>query len=119
MTFEKDQPSRCGTFLLGEERRRSQRVVIRVAVTLKFQIAGQTVTVQAHTVNVNDHGAMLLCARSVDSGTELLIKNETTRTEVAARVTRAPRESAEGYFVPVEFLAPAANFWQISFPPAE
>jgi hypothetical protein len=33
-------------------------------------------------------------------------------------VTRAARESSEGFLIPLEFTTPAPNFWQISFPPA-
>ncbi|MGO9640820.1 MAG: hypothetical protein ACLP1Y_05900 [Candidatus Acidiferrales bacterium] len=119
MTLTKDHASRGGTFLLGEDRRRSQRVMIRVSVTLKFQIVAKTVTVSAHTVSVNDHGAMLLCPRVLEAGTHLAITNDTTRREVAGHVTRAPRDTVEGYFIPVEFLEPAADFWQITFPPSD
>jgi hypothetical protein len=119
MTPTKADASRGGTFLLGEDRRRSQRVMIRVSVTLKFEVVGKTVIVSAHTVSVNDHGAMLLCPRVLESGTQISVTNDTTRREVAGHVTRAPRDTPEGYFIPVEFLEPAADFWQITFPPSD
>ncbi len=119
MTKIKEHSDRGGTFLLGEERRRSQRVVLRVPVTVKFQIAGQSVAVPGTTVSVNDHGAMLQCVRAFQSGAQLIIRNDATRNEVPCRVTRAPRESAQGFLVPVEFTEPAADFWQISFPPTD
>ncbi len=119
MTPTKSQSTRGGTFLLGEERRRSQRVVLRVPVTLSFQIAGQNLVAPGNTVSVNDHGAMLLCSRSFESGALLTIRHDATRKEVPCRVTRVPRESSEGYLIPIEFLEPATDFWQISFPPAD
>jgi hypothetical protein len=119
MTKAKDHSDRGGTFLLGEERRRSQRVVLRVPVTVKFQIAGQSVTVSGHTVSVNDHGAMLLCPRPLESGVQLTIRNDATRNEVPCRVTRASCDSSQGYLIPVEFTEAAADFWQISFPPTD
>jgi len=119
MTPIKNQFARGGTFLLGEERRRSQRVVLCVPVTLKFQIAGQSVVVSGNTVSVNDHGAMLLCPRAFESGALLTIRHDATRKEVPCRVTRVPLESSEGYLLPVEFLEPSTDFWQISFPPAD
>ncbi len=119
MTQTKEHADRGGTFLLGEERRRSQRVVLRVPVTLKFQVAGQSVTINGHTVSVNHHGAMLLCPRPLESGAQLTIRNDATRNEVACRVTRAACDSSQGYLVPVEFIQSAADFWQISFPPTD
>ncbi len=119
MTQNKDQSGRGGTFLLGEERRRSQRVVLRVPVTVKYQIAGQAVTVSGATVSVNDHGAMLQCPRVFESGAPLIIRNDATRNEVPCRVTRVPRESSGGYLIPVEFTEISADFWQISFPPTD
>lgn len=111
--------SRGGQVLPGEERRRSQRVVIRVPVTLHLEIAGQAVTIRSETVAVNDHGTMLLCSRSLDAETRLDLENDRTRKRVQCRVTRTPRDTPEGFLVPVEFAAPAPGFWQISFPPTD
>jgi len=66
---------------------------------------------------VNIHGAMALCSRNIDAETKLEMLNESTRKKAAARVTRPPRESAEGFLIPLEFTAPSPDFWQISFPP--
>lgn len=116
MTTVKDQPlSRGAALLRGEERRRSQRVIIRVPVTLVVEGKGQTL---AHTVAVNIHGAMVVCPRSFDENTNLTLENGRTGEKVGARVTRSPRESAEGYLIPIEFTTPCPNFWQITFPPA-
>jgi len=103
--------------LPGEERRRSQRVMIRVPVSIDFAIAGKRVTVQAMTVSVNDHGAMLSCSRSLAADVNLEITNERTGEKHPCKVTRPPVESPEGYLIPVEFLAPCPGYWRISFPP--
>jgi len=108
---------RATSLLAGEERRRSQRVIIRVPVTLELTKSGQKIKADAITVAVNIHGAMVLCSRSFDAETTMEIRNERTRDSATARVTRAPRESAEGYLIPLEFTAPSPNFWQITFPP--
>ena len=119
MTPPKEQLNRGRAALLpGEERRRSHRVIIRVPVTLLVTENGQTVETPAHTVAVNAHGAMVVCARSLDADTRLEVVNERTKEKIGARVTRAPRDSAEGYLIPVEFTASSPNFWQISFPPS-
>ena len=103
--------------MAGEERRRAQRVIIRIPVTMELTMSGEKISVQAHTVAVNIHGAMVLCSRSLEAETTLEIRNERTRETTGARVTRSPRESAEGYLIPIEFIAPSPAFWQISFPP--
>jgi len=102
---------------ITKERRRSQRVIIRVPVSLVATIRDQKIAISAHTVAVNIHGAMLLCPRPLDAETQVEMQNERTRQCANARVTRAPRESAEGYLIPVEFSSPTPSFWQITFPP--
>jgi hypothetical protein len=101
--------------LRGEERRRSQRVMIRIRVTLYFMSEGKNVKMEASTASVNDHGAMLLCSRSLATDTQVQI--ERTNQKQPCRVVRAPIESAEGFLIPVEFTAAAPGFWGITFPP--
>jgi hypothetical protein len=104
--------------MAGEERRRSQRVIMRIPVSLEIKMSGELIKATAHTVAVNVHGAMLLCSRPIEAETKLEIENDRTRGRASVRVTRAPRESEEGYLIPVEFVQPSPAFWQISFPPA-
>lgn len=104
--------------LAGEERRRSHRVIIRVPIQMEIALGGKDVVVNAITVAVNIHGAMVVCPRMLEAGTELVIRNDRTREKATARVTRAPRESAEGFLIPLEFTTPSPKFWQITFPPA-
>ena len=108
-----------GSLLPGEERRRSQRVMVRVPVTIQFMVAGKSVTVQAATVSVNDHGAMVLCTRTLSTETKLELQNDRTGEKTPCRVTRKPIENSDGYLLPVEFSAPAPDFWRISFPPTD
>ncbi len=117
MTQTKDLSNRGAALLPGEERRRSQRVIIRVPVTLVVTENGQSVRISAHTVAVNIHGAMVVCPRTLDAETKLEVVNGRTDQSIESRVTRSPRESAEGYLIPLEFTSPSPNFWQISFPP--
>jgi hypothetical protein len=118
MNDTKQQMDRATSLLPGEERRRSQRVIIMVPVTLELAKEGKVVKVSAQTVAVNIHGAMVICSRTLDSETKIDIVNERTRGRASARVTRAPRQSAEGFLIPVEFEKPFPTFWQISFPPS-
>jgi hypothetical protein len=107
-----------GTSVLHpEERRRSHRVIIRVPLTLETTENDKAVQLSVHTIAVNVHGAMIVSPRLFGSGATIQIMNERTRQKTEARVTRAARESAEGFLIPIEFTSPSPNFWQISFPP--
>jgi hypothetical protein len=114
----KMQPLRRRSILAAEDRRRSQRVFIRVPVTILTTENGQPVRTSGKTIEVNAQGAMVACSRSFDSSTNMEMLNERTGEKIALRILRAPRESAEGFLIPVEFIAPSTNFWQITFPPA-
>jgi hypothetical protein len=114
----KDQPNRGTTLLAGEDRRRSQRVMVRVPVTLLVKAGGQDLRISARTVEVNIHGALVISPRSFDAETQMELENGRTNETVVCRVTRAPRESSEGFLIPLEFISPSSNFWQITFPPA-
>ena len=109
----------AGAVLTGEERRRSQRVILRIPVTLRMMVTGKVVVVPATTVSVNDHGAMLLCKRSLDAQTIVDMENERTYEKIQCRVTRTPMENSEGYLIPVEFAKSCPAYWRISFPPRD
>jgi hypothetical protein len=118
MTVPKGQSDREASLIAGEDRRRSQRVIIRIPIVLEVTVAGKEMTLSANTVAVNMHGAMVLSSRLLDAETKLVILNERTHERASARVTRAPRESPEGFLIPLEFDKPAPAFWQITFPPS-
>jgi hypothetical protein len=118
MTKSSAHSDRGPSLLPGDERRRSQRVIIRVPLTLQLSKDGEPFIVSAHTIAVNIHGAMVICRESLDIDTKVEITNERTSERASARVTRAPRHSAEGFLTPLEFDKPFPMFWQISFPPS-
>ena len=119
MIDSKAADARKGAAVQMEDRRRSQRVVIRVPVTVQVKAAGETTTFAAHTVAVNDHGAMLASPQMIAVNTQIDNTNDRTQQRVTARVTRTPPESSEGYLIPVEFISAAPGYWQISFPPKD
>jgi hypothetical protein len=108
-----------GRVLVGEEKRRSQRVMLKIPVTLKIMVAGKAVIAHAATVSVNDHGAMLMCTRSFAAETALELENERSNQKINCRVTRAPVENTDGYLIPVEFATSCPSFWGITFPPRD
>jgi hypothetical protein len=102
-----------------DERRRSQRVTLRVAVRLHVHIQGNEKIVEAFTVNVNDHGALIVCAESFTTNDRFILELKFSRNRMGCRVTRKPQEVAAGYQVGVEFDQPAPGFWHIAFPPTD
>lgn len=113
-------PQPSGTRAIpGEERRRSQRVLLRVRAQIHVAMEGRATTFTVLTLNVNPHGALVVMDKSLAIGTRLVLENVTTRERVPCKVARQPRESSEGFQVPLEFDSPAPQFWRIAFPPAD
>ena len=102
-----------------DDRRRSQRVTLRVEVQLLVSIHGNETAIQACTVSVNDHGALLSCEHFFAANDRFTLEHKFTRSRIACRVTRKPQEAASGYQVAVEFEKAAPNFWEIAFPPRD
>ena len=75
----------------GEERRRSQRVTLRVAVKLHISIEGKPPTVLAFTSNVNDHGALIHCRESFATNARFVLEHINTQQRIGCRVTRPPQ----------------------------
>jgi len=101
--------------LTSEERRRAQRVLLRVPVRLK--ITGKTQSIEGATHTVSATGALVVLAEAIPQGTKITIENVTTQKTVEAQIPRPPQFSSEGSLVPIEFTSPAPNFWNVFFPP--
>jgi PilZ domain len=99
----------------AEERRRAQRVLLRIAVTV--QVAGK-MPIQGHTHTVSASGAMIILPEALPEGTKVTIENSKTQNKVEAKVARAPQTTGEGSLVPVEFSTPSPIFWNVFFPPS-
>jgi hypothetical protein len=104
---------------MAEERRRSQRVMLRVAVRLHMRVNERPVEIEAHTLVVNSHGAMLCVSQNLPTETQLEIERKQTHQRLHARVTRRAQSSPEGWLVPVEFEQASEEFWHVTFPPAD
>ena len=117
---EKNAPAGRSSVVATDDRRRSQRVMMRVGVVVRYTLNGKEISLQAHTVAVNIHGAMICCAaENIPADTALDLEHKMTRERIAGRVTRQAQNSPEGYLIPVEFVSPSNNFWRISFPPSD
>jgi hypothetical protein len=89
----------------------------RISVVLHHSKNGKPESIPAYTVSVNVHGAMICAAVDLPADTHCEMEHKMTRQRSSVRVTRQPQSFPEGFMIPVEFEAPAADFWRISFPP--
>jgi hypothetical protein len=101
--------------LTSEERRRAQRVLLRVPVRIK--VVGKEKEITGHTHTVSSTGALIQLSEALPQGTKITIENITTKKVVEAQIPRPPQFSPEGSLVPIEFTGPAPNFWNVFFPP--
>jgi hypothetical protein len=100
-----------------KDRRRGQRVLLRVRASIHLALQGQAAeTLDVATLSVNPHGAVVVVNRSLAAETHLVLEHSGTRQQIACKVVRPPRQMPEGYHVPLEFDSPAPNFWKIDFP---
>lgn len=100
----------------SEERRRAQRVLLRMPVLLHLPNRPEPLSAQTHTVSQN--GAMILSPEPLAEGTVIALENPRNQKRVDARVVRPPQVAQGGSLVPVEFTTPSPTFWAVFFPPA-
>jgi hypothetical protein len=100
----------------NEERRRAQRVLLRMPILI--HLPGKANPLHGFTHTVSASGAMIILPEGLSQGTKLSIENPKTQKKVEAHVVRPPQMNPEGSLIPVEFTAPAPQFWNIFFPPA-
>lgn len=101
-------------------RRRSERVVLRIPVVLtaedEFRKQFQT---RAETQVVNAHGGLLRIREHLHVGQSFVVSNPQNRREIGCRVVRIEDDGLEFYKIAFEFDRPVADFWPVSFPPAD
>lgn len=101
-------------------RRRSERVVLRipVGITAEDEFRKQFQT-QAETQVVNAHGGLLRMRQHLYEGQSFLASNPQNHREISCRVVRIEDDGLEFYKIAFEFDRPVADFWPVSFPPAD
>ena len=99
----------------AEERRRAQRVLVRIPVLVHLKGRDKAIEGATHTVSAT--GAMIILREGLEAGTKFTLENPRTQQKVEVNVVRPAQMNQEGSLVPVEFLSPAPNFWNIFFPP--
>lgn len=99
----------------AEERRRAQRVLLKMRVLV--YLPNKPEPIEGHTHTVSATGAMIVLAQGLSQGTKFTLENPKTQQKVEVNVVRSPQMNQEGSLVPVEFLTPAPQFWHVFFPP--
>ena len=101
-------------------RRRSERVMLRMRVTVFAEDLGRKRQQrEALTEVVNAHGGLMKLPMELYVGQPMLLVNPQNKVEQGCRVVRV-EDTAEGDFaVAFEFDTPSPRFWPMVFPPRD
>ena len=99
----------------SEERRRAQRVLLRIPVRVHLKGRDEPIEGMTHTVSAT--GGMIILRQGLEAGTKFILENVKTQEKVEVNVVRPAQMNQEGSLIPVEFLSPSPKFWNIFFPP--
>jgi hypothetical protein len=101
-------------------RRRSQRVLMQVAVRIRGTDAqGKNFEEETETLAINAHGALVLMSSRVTSGGKFLMHHLRTKEEEECHVVfLGPVRNGKAE-VGLEFLTSRPTFWRVAFPPED
>lgn len=101
-------------------RRRGERVLIRIPVTVRVHGAAETSMEDTETLVVSQYGALLRFSQAPPLGTVVEIKNRFSDQVEKFRVAWVGESMQDGHYdVGVEILNPRGDFWGIQFPAKE
>jgi len=99
-------------------RRRSQRVTLIIPILVTEPFGNDRVTREhTHTLAVNRYGGLIALRSNVSPGQSLLVTHSISRVSTECRVVFLGPHHHDKRQVGIEFVGPATNFWNISFPP--
>jgi hypothetical protein len=101
-------------------RRRSQRVFLKVRVVARFRLLEREWVVDAETRVVNAHGGTIqLSVAPMAAGDIIKLTNPETDQVESCRVVRIEALPEQGFEVALAFDRPSPNFWAVAFPPTD
>ncbi len=104
----------------GAEKRRSQRVALRVpVVVLGTDRHGKPFGEVTSTVIVNAHGGLVEIKAELNDGQRVLLRNKLSGDREPCRVVWFTPADAGKFHAGLEFLTPAPKFWRVDFPPED
>jgi hypothetical protein len=98
-------------------RRRSQRVILSVPVTVSGQGTKGKFTEDTKTLVVNAHGALITLVAKVTQGQQMELKSVSNPEPQTCKVVYIGPTVQNQTQVGVEFLKPTPHFWHVAFPP--
>ena len=102
----------------GSDRRRSRRLALDVSVYVYGHGPGkEPFHEEAHTLNVNANGGLLLLSVPVHQGQMLLLTNQETEQEQECRVVFVGTKHSRTVETGVEFSRTNPDFWQLHVTP--
>jgi hypothetical protein len=104
---------------ISEDRRRGQRVLLRIRANAHVVVKGKEELLPVMTLSVNPAGAMLISPRNLVAQTQFILEHAGTKEKITCRVVSAAKQVPEGFHVPISFDLPSPSFWKIDFPPED
>ena len=99
------------------KRRRTQRVILSIAVTVSGETSSGTFSEDTRTLVINAHGALVTLVAKISSGQNVNIKTQAHPKEEPCRVVYVgPTVQGKTQFG-LEFVEAVPDFWRIAFPP--
>jgi len=103
-----------------QNRRRSQRVLLQIAVLVRTEMpGGKPSQIQAFTLVVNAHGGLLESPLRMAADQQITLINPQTRMEAGCRIMRVEEPVEESFKIAFQFDQPSPRFWPITFPPED
>jgi hypothetical protein len=98
----------------GRNRRRSERRAFNAVIRVYGSSDnGKSFYVEARTINVSTHGALLELNAAAHVGQKLMLINEATQRQQICKIVNIRPSDTEALVVAVEFPVPHAEFWQV------
>jgi len=108
------------TSWLAANRRRSQRVLMKIPVRISFHAGAVSLSEEeTHTLAVSAHGALISISAPLYRGQRLTLSNVQTKGALECVVAHIDHFPGEQIKVGVEFLLPNPTFWHVAFPPKD
>ena len=101
-------------------RRRSQRVLMQVAVKIRgLDAQGHKIEEETETLAINAHGALVLLGAKLTSGAKVMLQHKKTQEEHECHVAFLGPVRAGKAEIGLEFTTPHPTFWRVAFPPED
>jgi hypothetical protein len=101
-------------------RRRSQRVLMQVAVRVRGKDSqGNAFEEETETLAINAHGALILVNARVTSGSKVMMQHKRTQEEQECHVVFLGPVRGGKAEIGLEFSKPRPTFWRVAFPPED